>query len=99
MKTQWQDLGYGLRMLPQNPRFTMVAVLSLAVGIGAHSAIFSVTNSLLLRPLNFKDADRLVILWNRSPGLNVVQDWLSPGENRSCLSPLALSRVSSALTP
>src|SRR5882762_6313459 len=80
METLWQDLGYGFRMLCKNPRFTAVAVLSLAIGIGANSAIFSVTNALLLRPLGYKDADRLVILWNRSPGLNVAQDWLSPGE-------------------
>jgi len=80
METLWQDLGYGLRMLFKNPRFTAVAVLSLAIGIGATSAIFSVANALLLRPLAYKDADRLVILWNRSPGLNVAQDWLSPGE-------------------
>lgn len=80
MESLWQDLAYGLRMLVKNARFTVVAVLSLAIGIGATSAIFSVTNALLLRPLAFKDADRLVILWNRSPGLNVVQDWFSPGQ-------------------
>lgn len=80
METLLQDLGYGFRMLFKNPRFTAVAVLSLAIGIGADTAIFSVTNALLLRPLPYKDADRLVILWNRSPGLNVAQDWLSPGE-------------------
>src|SRR5882724_7695967 len=80
METIWQDLSYGFRMLLKNPRFTAVAVLSLAIGIGANSAIFSVANALLLRPLAFKDADQLVILWNRSPGLNVAQDWLSPGE-------------------
>jgi MacB-like periplasmic core domain len=60
--------------------FTVVAILSLAIGIGAISAIFSVTNALLLRPLPYKDADRLVIMWNRSLGLNVVQDWFSPGQ-------------------
>src|SRR6266576_1369777 len=80
METVWQDLAYGLRMLLKNPRFTAVAVLSLAIGIGANTAIFSVANALLLRPLAYKDSDRLVILWNRSPGLNVAQDWLSPGE-------------------
>ncbi len=73
------DLAYGVRMLMKNPRFTVVAVLSLAIGIGANTAIFSVTNALLLRPLPYKDAERLVILWNRSPGLNVEQDWFSPG--------------------
>ena len=80
METLWQDLGYGFRMLLKNPRFTVVAVLSLAIGIGATTAIFSVTNALLLRPLPYKDADSVVILWNRSPGLNVVQDWFSPGQ-------------------
>ena len=74
------DLAYGFRMLMKNPRFTCVAVLSLAIGIGANTAIFSVTNALLLKPLPYKDADRLVILWNRSPGLNVEQDWFSPGQ-------------------
>src|ERR1041384_7512000 len=80
METLWQDLGYGLRMLFKNPGFTAVAILSLAIGIGANSAIFSVTNALLLRPLPYKDADGLVILWNRSPGLNVVQDWFPRGQ-------------------
>jgi hypothetical protein len=67
-------------MLPKISGFTVVAVSSLAIGIGATSAIFSVANALLLRPLAYQDAERIVILWNRSPGLNVVQDWLSPGE-------------------
>lgn len=80
METLWQDLVYGLRMLFKNPRFTIVAVLSLANGIGATTAIFSVANALLLRPLPYKDSDSLVILWNRSPGLNVAQDWFSPGQ-------------------
>ena len=80
METLWQDLGYGFRMLFKNPRFTVVAVLSLAIGIGATTAIFSVANALLLRPLPYQDADSLVILWNRSPGLNVAQDWFSPGQ-------------------
>ena len=80
METVKQDLAYGFRMLLSNPRFTLVAVLSLAIGIGANTAIFSVTNALLLKPLPYKDADRLVILWQRSPGLNVAQDWFSPGQ-------------------
>ena len=80
MQTLWHDLAYGFRILVKSPRFTSVAVLSLAIGIGANTAIFSVTNALLLRPLPYKDAERLVILWNRSPGLNVEQDWFSPGQ-------------------
>ncbi len=80
MENLWNDLLYGARMLVRNPGFTTVAVLSLAIGIGANSTIFSVTNSLLLRPLPYKDADRIAILWNRSPGLNIAQDWFSPGQ-------------------
>ncbi|MCW5968544.1 MAG: ABC transporter permease [Blastocatellales bacterium] len=80
METLWTDLKYGLRTLAKAPAFTAVAILSLALGIGANSAIFSVANALLLRPLGYQDADRLVILWNRSPGLNVEQDWFSPGQ-------------------
>ncbi|MGE0130002.1 MAG: ABC transporter permease [Blastocatellales bacterium] len=90
MQTLWQDLRYGARMLVQKPGFTIVAVLSLAIGIGANSAIFSVTNALLLRPLSYKDSDRLAILWQRSPGLNVDQDWFSPGQ---CLDVKAENRV------
>src|ERR1700754_3248769 len=80
METLWQDLVYGLRMLLKRPGFTAVVILSLAIGIGANTAIFSVTNALLLRPLAYKDADRIAILWSRSPGLNVAQDWFSPGQ-------------------
>jgi predicted permease len=80
MRTIWQDLRYGARMLIKSRGFTVAAILSLAIGIGANTAIFSVVNALLLRPLPYPDADRLVILWNRSPGLNVDQDWFSPGQ-------------------
>ena len=69
MSTLAQDLRYAIRALRTNPGFSIVAVLSLAIGIGANTAIFSVASALLLRPLPYADADRLVILWNRSPGL------------------------------
>ncbi len=60
--------------------FALVAILSLAIGIGANSAIFSVVNALLLRPLPYPDPDRLAVLWLRSPGINIPQDWPSPGQ-------------------
>ena len=90
METLRQDLSYGFRTLFKNPGFTAVAVLSLAIGIGANIAIFSVINALLLRPLPYQDADRLAILWQRSPGLNVAQDWFSPGQ---CLDVKAENQV------
>lgn len=75
-----QDLRYGLRMLKKSPRLTSMIVLSLALGIGANTAIFSVTHTLLLKPLPYPNADRLAILWLRSPEIGIPQDWPSPGQ-------------------
>ena len=80
MNTLAHDIRYALRAFAKNPGFTLAAVLSLAIGIGANTSIFSVANALLLRPLPYKDANRLVILWNRSPGLNITEDWFSPAQ-------------------
>ncbi len=67
-------------MLAAAPAFTLAAVLSLAIGIGANTTIFSIVDGLLLRALPYKDAERLVILWNRSPGLNITEDWFSTAQ-------------------
>lgn len=80
MQTLWQDLRYGARMLLKNSSFTLIAVVTLALGIGANTAIFSIVNGLLLNPLPYRDADRLAIIWTHSPGANVAQDWPSPGQ-------------------
>ena len=73
-------MRHALRVLAAAPAFTIAAVLSLAIGIGANTAIFSIVDALLLRPLPYQDADRLVILWNRSPGLNITEDWFSTAQ-------------------
>jgi predicted permease len=74
------DIRYAIRTLLKTPALTAVIVLSLGIGIGANTAIFSVVNALLLRPLPYPDPDRLAVLWLRSPGVNIPQDWPSPGE-------------------
>ena len=80
MQTLMQDLRYAARMLIKNPGLTLVVVLSLAIGIGANTALFSVTSTLLLKPLPYPHPYRLAILWLRSPGIGIPQDWPSPGQ-------------------
>src|SRR5215217_5153371 len=78
VKSFWQDLNYGGRKLIQTPGFTVVALLTLTFGIGANTAIFSVINAVLFRPLPFEQADRLVQLWEND---------LQEGEDHSEASP------------
>ncbi len=70
METLWQDLKYGARQLARNPGFTAVAVLTLALGIGANTAIFSVLHAVFLRTLPYPEPERLMLVWGRRPAEN-----------------------------
>jgi len=95
-----QDIRYAARMFRKNPAFTALALASLTLGIGATTAIFSVVNSVLLRPLPFRDPDQLVMVWERPPETghnNVVQtqnflDWRA--RNRSFENMAAVFQIS-----
>src|SRR6201996_2916400 len=80
MNTLLKDVRHASRVLIAAPAFTLAALLSLAIGIGANTAIFSIVDGLLLHPLPYSDPERLIILWNRSPGLNITEDWFSTAQ-------------------
>jgi len=76
MRHAWlQDFRYALRMLRNNAGASLVMAASLAIGIGANSAIFSVVDALLLRPLPYPRPDRLAAVWRHSPGIGILRDW------------------------
>jgi putative ABC transport system permease protein len=98
MGTLIQDLRYGLRGLRQNLAFTLVAVCSLALGIGANTAIFSLFNAVLLRPLPFREPERLAMVWEETPSIGATRDEVAPAnfvdwraQNRSFDEMAALS--------
>jgi hypothetical protein len=111
MQTFLQDIRYGLRGLWKRPGFTAVALITLALGIGANAAIFSVVNAVLLKPLQFRDAERLVIVWEdasfvgfprNTPAPANYVDWKNQAQSFEDISRLKIwlrrtSRVSTSL--
>jgi hypothetical protein len=72
MSTAWHDIRYALRMFLKNPDFSAVAILTLALGIGTNTAIFSVVNAVLLRPLPFRDPGKLYLLYEHFPTIGII---------------------------
>src|SRR5258708_20223038 len=88
------DLRYGARQLSQSPGFTAIALLALALGMGATTAIFSVVDTVLLKPLPFRDPDRLLAMWEMDPALHRDRNYVAPVNylewKRQCRSVSAL---------
>lgn len=80
VETCWQDLRFALRMLRKSPGFTTIAILTLSLGIGANTVIFSAVYALLLKPLPFKDSDRLVFIVKKNPPRGWTRNPISPAE-------------------
>jgi putative ABC transport system permease protein len=105
MRTLLADLRFAFRMLMKRPGFTTAAVLALALGIGANTAVFSVIRGVLLRPLRYADPDRLVAIWESNLKANALGELASPPnfkdwseQNRSFETLAAYARSSAALT-
>jgi len=106
MATLWQDVRYGVRMLFKNPGFTVIAVLALALGIGANTAIFSIVNAVLLRPLPFAEPERLALI--SSANLKVgeshggvspadFQDWAAQQQSFEAVAALRSGEVNASI--
>src|ERR1035441_7824253 len=74
----WQDLRYGARRLAKAPAFTTEALLALALGMGSTATIFSVVDTVLLKPLPFRDAERLLVIWEKNPSQNRYRMFVAP---------------------
>jgi putative ABC transport system permease protein len=105
MHLLWQDLRYGVRLLRKAPGFAAVALVALALGIGATTAIFSVVDAVLLKPLPFRDPERVLVIWEKNPTLNKVKLFVAPAnflawqrQSRSLESVAALHDTSINLT-
>jgi predicted permease len=77
LETLARDLRYAMRMMVKNPGFTSMAVLTLMLGIGACTAVFSVVHAVMLKPLPYRDSDRLCVLWKSIPKKGLERDWTS----------------------
>jgi putative ABC transport system permease protein len=86
METLLQDIRYGIRTLLKKPGFTAIAVLTLALGIGANGTIFSSVDALLLRPFPFKDLDLMVAVWNTQLQQSINKKYLNPADFRDYMS-------------
>src|SRR5690349_22961682 len=80
MRTLIKDLRYGFRMLLKSPGSTAVAVIALSLGIGANTAIFSVVNVVLLRPMQYKDPDHLVVVWETQLSKGIQREQVSAAD-------------------
>ena len=79
METLFQDVRYGTRMLIRQPAFTFIAVLTLSLGIGANTAMFSLVKAVFLRPLPFPQPDRIMTIWETVPSEGVTRQGFAPG--------------------
>jgi putative ABC transport system permease protein len=95
MENLLSDLRYSGRVLRKNPAFTLVAVLAISISIGATSAVFSVVNSVILKPLSFREPEQLVRIWGKFEGDGIPKNWISEPElldlNAACESYEALA--------
>src|ERR1700694_3310906 len=78
MNFVWQDLRYGARLLWRDPGFSIIALVALGLGMGATTAIFSVVDAVLLKPLPFRDPERLLVIWEKNPAQNKFKLLVAP---------------------